>query len=376
MSALRLGAVGLSLIAVCYGLARFAYGLFLPAFDERFGLDGTVAGAIASSSYVAYCVAVVAATFATARWGARAVALAAGIAAALGTALIAAAPSVAVLAVGVVIAGSSTGLASPPLADAVARYVAVERADRVQTAVNAGTGLGVMVSGPVALLSGHNYPGAWFVFAAIAVVVTVWVWLTIPSRRGTDRDAGPQWASLLPAAVLPAGSPRLLAAAAVMGAGSSAIWTFGRDLAVSGGLSQTASTVMWIVLGAAGLLGALTGDVADRAGLAVAWSTSMLALAAATATFALVTGPAVFGAAAVFGAVYIALTGLSLLWGIRIYPDHPAFGVGAPFLMIAAGQALGSLAIGVVSDAATATTAFVIAAITLAVGAAIRPAGD
>ncbi|HET6736824.1 YbfB/YjiJ family MFS transporter [Mycobacterium sp.] len=58
----RLAAAGLWLIAVCYGLARFAYGLFLPVLTEEFGLDGTVAGAIASSSYIGYCVAIVVAT--------------------------------------------------------------------------------------------------------------------------------------------------------------------------------------------------------------------------------------------------------------------------------------------------------------------------
>jgi predicted MFS family arabinose efflux permease len=369
-SALRLAAVGLSVIAVCYGFARFAYGLFLPAFDEQFNLGSAVAGAIASGSYVAYCVAVAAATVATVLWGARAVAVAAGISAAVGMAMIAAAPNPAVLAVGVVIGGSSTGLASPPLADAVARHVSAERADRVQTAVNAGTGLGVMVSGPVALVAGQHWRVAWCVFALIAVVVTIWTALTIPGQRARGR-----WTSLLPAQWRPPGAVRLLAAAAVLGAGSAAIWTFGRDLAVTaGGMSPTASTVMWIILGAAGLLGALTGDVVGRVGLARAWSIAMLALAGATTVFALTIGPSIFGAAAVFGALYIVLTGLLLLWGIRIYTDSPAFGVGAPFLLIAAGQALGSPVIGILSEATTPLTAFVAAAAILAIGAAIRPA--
>ena len=68
-SATRLAAAGLVMIAVCYGLARFAYGLFVPAFGAEFGLDAGTAGAIASSSYAAYCVAIVAATVGTARWG-------------------------------------------------------------------------------------------------------------------------------------------------------------------------------------------------------------------------------------------------------------------------------------------------------------------
>ena len=49
--ALRLAAAGLSLIAVCYGLARFAYGLFLPVLTEEFGLDA--AAAVFGAVYIA-----------------------------------------------------------------------------------------------------------------------------------------------------------------------------------------------------------------------------------------------------------------------------------------------------------------------------------
>ncbi|MBC8092245.1 MAG: MFS transporter, partial [Pseudonocardia sp.] len=70
----RLAAAGLAMIAVCYGLARFAYGLFVPTFGEEFGLGAAATGAIASSSYAGYCVAIVVGTLATARWGPRAVA--------------------------------------------------------------------------------------------------------------------------------------------------------------------------------------------------------------------------------------------------------------------------------------------------------------
>src|SRR3978361_816519 len=73
-----LAAVGMALIAVCYGLARFAYGLFVPPFRADSGADATPAGAVASGSYGAYCVAIVVATIATGRWGPRPVAVAAG----------------------------------------------------------------------------------------------------------------------------------------------------------------------------------------------------------------------------------------------------------------------------------------------------------
>jgi hypothetical protein len=101
----------------------------------------------------------------------------------------------------------------------------------------------------------------------------------------------------------------------------------------------------------------------------------MLLLAAATATIGLTPGslPAIFGAAAVFGAVYIALTGVLLVWGTRLYPDAPAFGVGAPFLLLALGQAVAAPAIGLLTDVATSAAAFCTAALVTALGAFSRP---
>ena len=62
-------------MAACYGLARFAYGLFVPAFRDAFDLSSATAGTIASGSYVAYCLGIIAATVATPKFGARAVCL-------------------------------------------------------------------------------------------------------------------------------------------------------------------------------------------------------------------------------------------------------------------------------------------------------------
>lgn len=365
-----LAAAGLAVIAVCYGLARFAYGLFVPAFTAEFGLGAAAAGAIASSSYAGYCVAVVVATLATVRWGPRAVATAAGLAAVLGTGLIAIAPGVPVLAVGVVVAGSSTGLASPPLADAVARWVRAEHADRVQAVVNAGTGVGVAVSGPVALLLSGSWRLAWATYCGIAVLVTVWAAITVPGdrTRRTSAGGGPWWRP---------GTNRLLLAAAALGVGSAAVWVFGRDVVVSAGVSPAASTLMWIALGVAGVAGAFTGDLVARTGLGRAWAAGMLLLAAATATFALVPAvvPAVFAAAALFGAVYIGLTAVLLVWGTRAYPDTPALGVGAAFLLIAVGQALAAPVLGLLSDLVTAPVAFGAAAVVAAAGTLALPRG-
>ena len=368
------------MIAVCYGFARFAYGLFVPAFGTAFGLDAAGAGAIASGSYAAYCVAIVAATVATRLWGPRAVTIAAGLAAAVGTGLIAAAPDTAVLAAGVLIGGSSTGLASPPLAEAVSRRVPADRVDRMQSVVNAGTGLGVMVSGPVALLVSGSWRWAWAVFCGVAVLVTIGCAAVVPGRHvrpsaSPGRRPGTAGGGPPPRWRQP-GVLRLLLASVALGVGSSAVWVFARDVVVATGrVDPFTSAVMWIVLGAAGMVAVFTGDLVGRVGLGRAWVAGTLLLAAATATIGLAPGslPAIFSAAAVFGTVYIALTGVLLVWGTRLYPDAPAFGVGAPFLLLALGQAVAAPAIGLLSDIATSAAAFCAAASVTVLGAVARP---
>jgi predicted MFS family arabinose efflux permease len=98
----------------------------------------------------------------------------------------------------------------------------------------------------------------------------------------------------------------------------------------------------------------------------LAGATALLALGADVPALAVATG-------AVFGAVYIALTGLLLLWATRVHPERPVFGVGATFLVIALGQALGAPLLGVVADAVTLPGAFLVAAVVCALGALVRP---
>lgn len=366
---------GLSLIAVCYGLARFAYGLFVPVFRAEFDLDAATAGAVASGSYAAYCVAIVVSTVLTPRFGGRAVAVAAGIVATAGTLMIAVAPSVIVLTAGVLLAGSSTGVASPPLAHAVAHTVTAARRNRAQTIINAGTGLGVAIAGPVALLTHEHWRAAWLVFFALCALVTIWAALCVPVASAQDRRAG-GLRQVLPHPVLPKGSGRMVMAAATMGIASAAVWTFGRDILVSEGqMGEQASTIAWIILGAFGIAGAATGDLAERVGIRGSWTTIMLTLAAATTLIAVAPGsiPIAWVAAAVFGAAYIGLTGLLLIWGTHIYTETPAAGVGLAFLVIALGQAGGAPAIGAIAEASSPQSAFLVAALIAVLGCLIRP---
>jgi predicted MFS family arabinose efflux permease len=271
-------------------------------------------------------------------------------------------------------------VASPPLAAAVARWVREPAQDRAQTLVNAGTGFGVLVSGPVALALLDQWRWAWAVFACITAAVSWWIHATIP--RGSDASPGNR-TDITPSPGRAVGTLILLVASFLSGLASIAVWTFGRELVtVQGGADGLMAAAMWTLIGAAGIAGALSGPLVGRLGIETSWGILMVALGAATAGLALAPSSAwvVFSAAAVFGASYIALTGVALVWATRLYRDRTEYGVGAAFLALAAGQAVGAPLAGFGADRLGLPTVFcTCAAIALAggllpqVGAAPRP---
>ncbi|MGV0604171.1 MFS transporter [Mycolicibacterium sp. XJ1904] len=359
---------GTALIACCYGFGRFSYGLFGPVFGETFRLSPTITGVIGAGSYIGYCAAITASLLLTDRIGPRRVAVAAGVVATLGISIVALAPSAYVLAVGVLVAGCSTGIVSPPLAAAVAQHVPPNTAERAQTVVNGGTGIGVVLSAPIALLLLSHWRAAWVVYALVSAAVTVWVYYAVPasSQRAAKRIE-PLWRT---------GTFGLLLASLLTGVGSVAVWTFGRDLITTvGGADATRSSLLWIVIGAAGIVGALAGDVVQRIGLQWAWVSATVAMASATALLAAAPWNlgVIIAGATLFGGAYIALTGLALLWSARLYPDSTSSGVGLSFFTLAAGQALGAPVVGALIDLAGGRAAFsAIAAVGLC-ALAVRP---
>lgn len=363
---------GTALIACCYGFARFAYGLFTPVFTDTFSLSSALLGVIGAGSYVGYCAAIVVSLVLTDRIGARRVAVLAGAVATVGLSIIAAAPSSLVLAIGVLVAGCSTGIASPPLAAAVSQFVPSERVDRAQTVVNGGTGIGVVLSAPIALLLLGHWRAAWAVYAVVALAVTILVARCVPST--SQPSAAESTESFWRPGVF-----ILLMASLLTGVGSVAVWTFGRDLITTlGGADATRSSLMWIVLGAAGVAGAMAGDVVARIGLRWAWTAATVTMAAASLLLAVAPSQlaAIIAAATLFGAAYVALTGLLLLWSTRVYPDRTSFGVGVSFFTLAAGQALGAPAAGTLMDVAGARAAFVVIAAVGLCAAVLRPLPD
>jgi len=357
-NAAGLMAAGFALTAVAYGLARFAYGLLLPQIRAELALGTVTAGWIGSTGFATYCAGIMAAFVAVPRLGARAVALAAGLCATTGLALAAIALSPPLLGGAIALAGLSTGLASPPLAATVAHHVPVAGRSRANGAINAGTAAGIVLSGLAVLVFTAAWRELYLAFAAIGAAVTLWLWRVMPGKASEGFLAG--CLSMRVPGLAP-----LCIAAAIMGAASTAIWTFGADiLREQLGFSDRRIAAAWIVLGATGLAGVATGLGTDRFGIAAVHRMSLALMGVALGCLAVAQCAAFlpFAAMGLFGTGYIVSSGALLLWGVTLFPERADMGLGLPFLMIAAGQTAGAPLFGSLLKTAGTPAALAVAA--------------
>ena len=332
---------GLAIVAATYGLARYAYGLFLPAIQDELGLSAATSGVIAALSYGGYLLATLAGSAFSGSLGPRLPVVLGGAAAAGGMALISVAENPWTLAAGVLIAGASPGLAYPPLSDATLRLVRREKQSRAYAVVNSGTSAGVVLAGPLALWAGADWRAAWGMFALLAALAAVWNARLLPSGPyGGCASALPR---LRPRWFRRDGAGALFGSAGAFGAVTSVYWTFAPDfLLEESPLSEFSVRLFWIVIGVAGFGGALAGDLVRRFGLRAVFRAASLAVPAATALLLAAdgTGTALLSGA-LFGAAFILTTGLFGIWSMNVFPDRPSAGFGAAFFLISAGQMLG-----------------------------------
>jgi predicted MFS family arabinose efflux permease len=221
----------------------------------------------------------------------------------------------------------------------------------------------------VALLLLDQWRVAWGLFALVAAAVTVWVAVAVPSGGqassfdGEDHSPG-VWIQ---------GAAGLALAGFAVGLSSIAVWTFGQELVGTNARAPWVAPVVWTVIGAAGVGGAFAGPFIDRFGLRVSWAGLMVLMAAGTAGLAAGSRvpAAAMAAGAVFGAAYIALSGVLLVWATRTYRARPSLGVGLVFFMIAAGQAVGAPLSGAGADKVSLPAVFVASAVVALAGALV-----
>lgn len=342
---LVLAVTGFSLIAVTYGMARFSWGIMLPDIRQAIPFSPQVAGLIAACSYTAYCLSVFLASFLTNQFGARVPAMLAAVAAAAGLLILAMASSPLWLATGLFIAGFSSGLASPSLAGAVSQDIPSERQTQVNTGINAGTSGGIILSVLVLLVLPGQWRAACVVFALLALACLIAAWRYLPGSGTGRQEQRLRWRSML----TKTGMFRLLLIAFVSGTASAAWWSFGPELLQRHtGLESVMTNMLWLVSGGAGIVAVFTGSAARRIGMRGVYRGSQILMALSLALLALSHGFDwwLFAVVAMSGAGYVILSGVLLVRGAEITEPSPAAGVSLAFLMLAAGQIVGSVAFG------------------------------
>ncbi|PSF14842.1 MFS transporter [Marinobacter shengliensis] len=351
--------LGAALIAISFGLARFAFGLFVPPIRAELELSPDMIGIIGALPLISFILATLVAPLAADRLGARNTAVLSGGFGAVGLVLISQAAGVLSLGVGVVACGICTGLMMPALTAAMQALVKRSLHGRVSSVMNAGTSVGVVIAASAILLLAGAWRYAYFSFAVLAIIGVLATWYLIPSvSRVMPANAAPppaittlQWVRLL----------RLSGFAFVMGFVSAAYWIFAPDLAVTVGDLPSGSTGwLWLGVGLAGLGGAVVADLADRNNPPITQALMLMMLSASLALLAASPGNIVIAvfSALVFGLAYMSLTGLYLMTGIRLLPGRLSVGPVLPFISVSLGQAVGSPIVGMLVNEFSYADAF------------------
>jgi Arabinose efflux permease len=317
----------------------------MPEVAKEVSFSPQIAGVIAACSYLAYCLAIVCTPLLVSRFGPRMPAMTAALAAAIGLILLALAYTPLMLAVGLFIAGTSAGLSSPALAEAVSQRISTHHQPQVNTVINAGTGAGIIVSVPILLIMPSGWRMACMTFAALAIFCLLLIYRHIPGETRAKKAQNPfALRELFSPAML-----RLAFIALISGAASAAWWSFGPDilghhLAVNARLRS----LLWLISGAAGILAVFTGLLARYLSWTQIYRLSQLCMALPLLLMAFSQSYSgwLIPAVAMCGAGYVTLSGVLLVYAADVLRQAPATGVSIAFFMLAAGQVVGSALFG------------------------------
>lgn len=158
-------------------------------------------------------------------------------------------------------------------------------------------------------------------------------------------------------------SKKIIISSTIIGFSTAPFWTFSKSFVEStDNYSNIGLSIFWILIGFLGVIGGVSGNIINKYGLRFAyiWGVTVISIASILLSFTHYIWVFPFLASSLFGASYIFLTGVLLVWGIKIFSKNASLGIGIPFLMLAVGQVMGSIMAGTLIDNLNYTTTFVI----------------
>lgn len=338
-TATRVGVAGAMLMAVTFGMARYAYGLTLPDIRAGFAIPELVLGLIASGTFLGFLLALILSTPLATRWGPRAPTTLGGGCAAAGCALVAVAPTPTVLAVGALVAGSAAGWVRAPYSEIVTAVASARDRPRLLVWITTGAAGGLVVVGALALAvaSWAGWRWTWAGIAVVAAAATAvnirWVPRLAPAPRASrpGRRDVPVRAMAQP-----------LGFAVVLFVGATAYLTYAGDAAGRGGLGAAAGPTVFLLAGVTGLGALGTGDLARRAGPAPVAGGALLTMGAALTMLGVGSSslPVVLVSAVLFGAANTVGSAALSIWTAQVAPGRP----GAAFAVALVVGSLGAIA--------------------------------
>lgn len=147
----------------------------------------------------------------------------------------------------------------------------------------------------------------------------------------------------------------------ILGCASAIYWTFSKDyIATVPSNSDFITSSFWILVGVSGIIGGFSGGLISKFSIKTLYiivvlmmATSILSLNIDNTNLFIIFLSALF-----FGSSYVFLTGILMIWGIKIFEKAPSLGIGVPFFTLAFGQIIGAMVSGNVIQFSSYTLAF------------------
>jgi predicted MFS family arabinose efflux permease len=324
-----LSAAGFAATAIAFGPARMGFGLFVPEFREVFGMSTSAVGFVSSLGFFGFFIGLLIAPALLARRGPKAPVLAGLGFATVGLAVVALAPNLGVLALGVFLAASSAGLTWTPFNDSVHRKVRDADRPTALSVISTGTALGIVLAGIAALamvFGGLSWRVSWALFAAASALALLGNWRALNRvEKAPEPVPRTAWRVILQPAAIP-----LFVIGFAYGTTSAIYIAFAADHMVTvGGVPGVpvgaTPALVFICYGFFGLAGLLTGRAETAIGLSLLLRLLMLAGALSVAMVALLPGrwAGLILSAGLQGVHLMMISAALAFWSERLFPSLP-----------------------------------------------------